>query len=280
MKTRNFSSCETCESYGSQSFKVYDLPCGIVTRPDPENTNTHCMVFVLSGRLSVKNSEIDEFVCEKGQILLLMRNKDYRIEVLEEARVVALCFVTSFQVCEKMKFKDAKAVLDSMQYKFCSLEIREPMRLALESILYYLNDCIGCGHWQRAKQTEFFVIFWNYYTLEEICQFFYPVINKEIGFHSKVIANSTKAKTVIELAALCGYKLQTFNKLFAKCFQHTSPYQWMLQQNAPLIKARLLDKTVSIKTVMSEFGFTDQSYFNTFCKRQFGATAAQIRNGK
>lgn len=274
MKICNTTICETCDSQDYQSFKLLEFPCGKVSIP---KKIADSLIFVISGRLSVTAEGQEEFFCGTDESILLIRDKKYDVRALEDAKLLVLSFVTSYQICDKMGFKDAKHILDSTQYKFHSLAIKKPMKLMLESILYYLEDNITCGYWQKAKLLEFFVIYWNYYTLEEICHFFYPIINKEIGFRTKVMTNCAKAKTVKELASLCGYSLTSFNKLFLEHFQNSSPYKWMLQQNAPLIKARLLDKTVPIKTIAAEFGFTDQSHLNRYCKRYFSATALQVR---
>lgn len=277
MKICNTAACKSCDSSDSQKFKLMEFPCGRIARPKKVADR---LIFIISGRLSIRAEGQDEFLCGKDEVLLLIRDRNYEVTVLEDARLIVFSFITSYQVCDKMGIRDAKHILDSIKYKFHSLPIKEPMKLMLESVLFYLNDNIACAYWQRAKQLEFFVVYWNYYTLEEICHFFYPVIHKDIGFHSKVMANCAKAKTVIELAELCGYGLTTFNKLFKEHFQHSSPYKWMLQQNAPLIKARLLDKTAPIKTIVTEFGFIDQPHLNKYCKRYFNATPLQIRNGK
>lgn len=276
MKVCNTAACKTCESFDSQSFKFLEFPCGRINRPKKAADR---LIFIMSGKLSVKAEGSEEFFCGKDEVILLIRGKDYEVTVLAEAQLLVLSFVTSYQICDKMGIRDAKHILDTVNYKFHSLPIKEPMKLMIESILYYLKDDVTCGYWHKAKSLEFFVVYWNYYTLEDICHFFYPIINKDIGFHSKVMAHCTKAKTVVELADLCGYSLTTFNKLFKEHFQHSAPYKWMLQQNAPLIKARLLDKTAPIKTIVAEFSFTDQSHFNRYCKRYFNATPAQIRNG-
>lgn len=277
MKVCNTASCESCNSYGSQSFKVMEYSIGkMINIP---NKDTDCLLYILSGKLSIIPNDAEEYILETNRILLLIRNQKYSIEILEDTKILVHTFVTSYQVCDRMTLKDVKHILDSIQYKFYSIEIKEPMKMILDTILYYLKDNINCCYWQRAKNLDFFVIYWNYYTLDEICNFFYPIINKDICFHTKVMANFTKAKTVTELAKLCGYSLPTFNKLFAEHFQNISPYQWMLQQNASLIKARLFDKTVPIKNIVAEFGFIDQSYFNKFCKRFFGGTALQVRKG-
>lgn len=276
MKICNTKACETCKSHASQSFKLLEFSSGKITR---SKKTVDCLIFILKGRLLVQAEDQDDFLCDEGEVILLIRDKKYEFTVLEDAKLLAHSFVTSYQICDKMRIREAKDVLDSIDYKFNSLPIKKPMTLMLESVLCYLKDDVTCGYWQKAKQLEFFVIFWNYYTLKDICHFFYPVINKDIGFHSKVMANCSQAKTVIELAELCGYSLTTFNKLFKEHFQYPSPYKWMLQQNAPLIRSRLLDKTVPIKTIATEFGFTDQTHLNRYCKRYFDATALQIRNG-
>lgn len=275
MKVCKTMICNTCDSQDSQSFKLLKFSCGKIFRP---KSTADRLIFVLSGRLSVKVDGQQEFFCRKDEVILLIRDKKYEVTVLEDVKLLAFSFVTSYQICDKMGFKDAKPILDSIDYKVGTLPVKEPMKLMLDSVLYYLKDNIICGYWQKAKQLELFVIFWNYYTLEDICHFFYPLINKDMGFHTKVMANYPKAKTVIELAQLCGYSLTTFNKLFKKYFQSSSPYKWMLQQNAPQIKVRLLDKRVPIKTVAAEFGFTDQSHLNRYCKRYFNSTSLQIRN--
>lgn len=276
MKICNTTACKTCKSHDSRSFKLLEFPCGRIPRPRKVADR---LIFVISGRLSVKTTGQEIFCCGKDQVILLVRDKKYDVTVLEDAKLLILSFVTTYQICDKMGLRDAKYILDSVDYKFHSLPIRKPMKLMIESVLYYLKDNLTCGYWQKAKQLEFFVIYWNYYSLEEICLFFYPIINKDIGFYSKVIENCTKAKTVKELAELCGYSLTKFNKLFNEQFQITTPYKWMLQQNAPQIKAKLLDKSTPIKIIVAEFGFTDQSHLNRYCKRYFNATPLQIRNG-
>ena len=65
-------------------------------------------------------------------------------------------------------------------------------------------------------------------------------------------------------------------KLFTKHFD-VPPYRWMLQQKSAKIKNRLLDKTVPIKAIAAEFGFTDQSHLNAYCKQYLNATPLQIR---
>lgn len=276
MKICNTTACKTCDSNDSQSFKFMEFPCGRINRPKKVADR---LIFIISGRLSIRAEGQVEFFCGNDEVILLIRDKKYDVTVLEDAKLIVMSFVTSYQICDNMSIRDAKHILDSIKYKFHSLPIKEPMKLILESVSYYLNDNVNCGYWQKAKMLEFFVIYWNYYSLEDICRFFYPVINKDIGFHTKVMANCAKAKTVIELSKLCGYSLTTFNKLFKEHFQHSSPYKWMLQQNAPMIKMRLFDKTVPIKTIVTEFGFIDQSHLNRYCKRYFNATPLQIRNG-
>lgn len=275
MKMYNTHSCEACESNDSQSFKLLSFPCGTIPYPKKKADR---LIFVISGRLSVTPKSEEPYLCNKDEVFLLVRDKTYDVVVEEEAQLLVLSFVASYQICDRMGVRDAMQLLDSIDYKFHTLFVKKPLKTLINSVLCYLDDNISCGYWQKAKRLEMFVVYWNYYTMEEITRFFYPVINKDIGFHSKVMAHGMKARTVTELASLCGYSLTTFNKLFKENFEHTSPYKWMLQQNVPLVRARLLDRTIPIKNIATEFGFIDQSHLNRYCKRYLNATPFQIRN--
>ena len=114
--------------------------------------------------------------------------------------------------------------------------------------MYYLEQGACCNHLYDAKAIEISVIYRLFYPAEELARFFYPVLYKDLAFDTLVRRNYEHAKTVQELANLCGYSLPNFKKLFTKHFD-VPPYRWMLQQKSAKIKNRLLDKTVPIKAI-------------------------------
>ena len=167
--------------------------------------------------------------------------------------------------------------MKSLKYQFNTLEMVTPMLDFVKSVLFYLDHKIYCDYLQESKAVEIFIIYRFFYTSKELAHFFYPVLYKDLSFDTLVRTSFNKAKTVQELASLCGYSLSKFKGVFVRHFG-IPPYQWMQQQKISKIKASLLDKTIPIKTIAYEYGFVDQSHLNAFCKKYLNATPLQIRN--
>ena len=54
----------------------------------------------------------------------------------------------------------------------------------------------------------------------------------------------------------------------------------MQEQMAHQLKGKLMKKEIPFKQIMFEFRFTTTSHFITFCRKHFGGTPTEIRNGK
>lgn len=108
------------------------------------------------------------------------------------------------------------------------------MRRFAESVMYYLEQGRAVTTCMMRKPLKF-----QLYTVvlpaEDWQRFFYPVLYKDLAFDTLVRRNYEHAKTVQELANLCGYSLPNFKKLFTKHFD-VPPYRWMLQQKSAKIK--------------------------------------------
>ena len=152
-----------------------------------------------------------------------------------------------------------------------------PMQQCVDSVMFYLDNNINCDYLHKSKAVEISTIFRFFYTAEETANFFYPVLYKDLSFDTLVRKNYKQAKTIQELADLCGYSLSKFKQTFNKHFG-ISPYQWMQQQKLSKLKLDLANKAIPFKTIILEHGFVDQSHLNVFCKRYLNATPSQIRN--
>lgn len=268
-------SCEGCASHCSKSDKSFRYTRFSKGQEIHISQHDNHLIFVLSGKLSVQNKG-SEYLCQQNQMVLLANTEVYRVAAVENGDMLMLNFMVNQQICDSMGIKDVKRILDVIEYQFITLDCNAQIQTYLTTMVKFLKDDIHCKHLHTPKMTELFIIFHFYYSIEDICRFFYPIIYKDIGFNSAVLANYDQAKNVQELADLCGYGLSNFKKVFATHFGLT-PYQWILQQKVSKVKARLMDKSVPLKTVAMELGFADQSHLNKYCKRYFNATPLQIR---
>lgn len=241
-------------------------------------SNENRLLFILSGAFTVTSKEVDKFKCNSDQIVLLMGDCCCQLEIISPVKALILNFFSSIQVCDKIARNDVNSLLDGINYQFNVLDMRGPMMESMHSIVRYIHEGVQCMYLHRSKQTELFVLFRHYYSLLEVSTFFYKTIRNDISFRSLVMRNYMHAKNVEELAALCGYGLSNFKRIFKKNFNE-SPYRWMLQQLANRIYEKLLDRNVPIKAIVAQFNFSDQSHFTTYCKRFLGGTPMQVREG-
>lgn len=277
MQVKNdFDDCNYCSSNDSNTYRrfykhQFEQQEEISLPPE-----RGYILFILEGQIKLKDTK-DIHLCKTNQMILLGYTHKYSITALTKGTILVLSFTTHYHVCVNLNAERIWRAMNSLTYKFNTLEMNFPMLEFVKSIMFYLDHKIYCDYLQESKAVEIFIIYRFFYTSEELANFFYPVLYKDLSFDTLVRTNCEKAKTVQDLANLCGYNLSKFKKLFTTHFG-ISPYQWMQQQKTSIIKARLLDKSVPIKSIAYEFGFVDQSHLNTFCKKYLKATPLQIRN--
>ena len=234
------------------------------------------ILFILEGDIKIED-ENDTHICGANQMILLGYNHKYHIIALTKGIMMILNFTTHYHVCVNINAERIWRTMKTLTYKFNTLKMETPMLDFVKSVMFYLDHEINCNYLHESKAVEIFIIYRFFYTSNELAHFFYPVIYKDLSFDTLVRTKYSQAKTVEELAVLCGYSLSKFKKVFARHFG-ISPYQWMQQQKISKIKAGLLDKTIPIKSIAYESGFVDQSHLNAFCKKYLNATPLQIRN--
>lgn len=238
------------------------------------NNKSNRLFLILSGSFIItKNAK--EYLCKTNEMAIIMANKHYNTTFVEDTEVMALSYDTISHVCENDS-EEIKSILHNIKYEFCTLEMVPEVIDFSKSLKHYLEDSIKCYYISVSKHIEAFVLFKHYYSIHDVCRFFYPSIHKETSFFNIVMANNTNVNTASELAEACGYKSSNFRRLFKIHFGE-SPYQWMLKQKAPLIKEQLLNSNIPIKKIVIDFGFADQSHLNSFCKRFFNMTPLEVR---
>ena len=275
---KGLDDCKFCSSNGKSTqrrFEKHRFAQGSTISLSPKAGH---LLFILEGEIKVEDEE-SSYTCGVNQMVLIGYNNKYRITSLAKGRMMILNFTTHYHVCVNISAERIWNTIKTLKYKFNTLEMVPPMQQFVESVMFYLDNKINCDYLHKSKAVEISTIFRFFYTAEETANFFYPVLYKDLSFDTLVRKNYKQAKTIQELADLCGYSLSKFKQTFTKHFG-ISPYQWMQQQKISKLKADLANKTIPFKTITFEHGFVDQSHLNAFCKRYLNATPSQIRNNK
>lgn len=235
------------------------------------------LVFYLKGEALVSCNQFVNVLTKEGEMIFLPRSSDCKGEAQTDVELIVLAFDNPVMLCDRVAMESLSPIASTIKYKFEPIELRPMVREFLKLLKKYLRDGLNCSSLHDIKQKELFLLMRTQYTKEECAQFFYHLIGKCLDFKSKVMTYYPRAKTAEELANLCGYERTTFQRLFKEHFGQ-SPYQWILKQMSNHIYGKLLDKTIPIKQIVEDFGFSSQAHFTLYCKKYFKNTPSEVRN--
>ena len=237
-----------------------------------EDKTDYFLFFILDGEIKVSKDNTDSWTAKQHEMFLVYEG--VKVECMMP--VTLIFFTTDHPGCKGSELLHRlSSVCEKIDYRFRSAEVRKELVLFLILMKSYLVDGIVCGHLQETKQEEFFTLLYNYYTMVELAELFYPVItNKNRDFKKLVTAHCLRARSIGELIEFCGYDPHYFKKTFAEIY-HMPVYQWMQIQKEEHIKYRLMDVNVNLKELMAEVGFESPSHFNKFCQKWLGMSPTQ-----
>lgn len=129
----------------------------------------------------------------------------------------------------------------------------------LKLLIGYLKDGANCVHfmkqsWKSCSGTYSFIIL-------KRNKFPFPsYIGEWAWIQKKVLDNYRNARTVKELARLCGSSLSTFNRKFLKEFREPAS-EWLQKQINTIIKYKLADEDIPIGNIADELHFLHMPNF-------------------
>lgn len=77
-------------------------------------------------------------------------------------------------------------------------------------------------HYHQIKRDELFLYLRAGYTKEELAQFFYPILGRDLDFKDFILTNSRKIFDVKDFATQANMSLSTFNRRFKETFNDTA----------------------------------------------------------
>ncbi|RHE93492.1 AraC family transcriptional regulator [Bacteroides intestinalis] len=243
------------------------------------NTNDNYMLFVLSGEIKMTFGKFQNKIFEGGEMFFLPRNMSFLGTVIKPSHIALLKYNGTKFECMEDRIRLLIKKKAEGNYSWDKVSLKPELRQCVEELIHYRKHGLSCNHIYLVKSQEIYLIFKHFYTDEERIQVYYPFIGQDPNFSESVMSNYMYAKTAEELAARLGYGIKTFRELFKENFGET-PYKWMQKQMAQQLKSRLMKKEIPFKQIMLEFRFTTTSHFITFCRKHFGGTPTEIRNGK
>ena len=268
MKLLNLSEHRSCFNYqlnfasGFTRYKLAAQECGQV-----DNDSCFCILFLLKGELLVDIGQEHHISLLRNRMLLIPQREENRIKSVVPAECLLLFWNKQITAS-----RDKLGERDN-----CILLIRKPLLHVLRQLLIYLDAGLLCRHMHILKQQEIILVLRGFYTKPELASFFSGTSGVGRKFEDFVLENYRKVKSVKEFASLCCVSERSFNRKFQDCFNQ-SPYQWMQERKAEIVREKVCDPDVAFREIAMEFGFSSPAHLTCYCKRLFGLTPTELRS--
>ena len=240
-------------------------------------TEFNLIIFIISGKISIINSNT-ETIFESNSMILLPIGDSYQIKIINSAEILFYSFNYSNLIDISISINMFSNTIQPKDNLILSLNFGSIVNSFLSLICNLKKNNIDCfqnKELYKLKQQEFFILINILYTKNELAQFFSPILNQSLGFKEKVLLHHKDARTVTELAKLCGYEQRDFTRKFVRYFR-ILPYKWMLNHMVDQV-IRLLKTNKTFKEIMYECRFSSPAHLTKFCKNYIGRTPTEIR---
>ncbi len=237
------------------------------------------ILFFLDGDLTLGMNG-NELNIHAGEMFFLSAGDTYFIQINGDLDLIYFPFDLYCSISEGVNMQN---LLSSMPNEnslntglpYC-LPFRKSIRQFLALMEEYLNDHLYTEEIYKIKISELIVLLRSLYAPHELALFFSSVVGNDLVFMEMVSSNYHRFNTVESLAQYTCYSTSGFTKKFHRVF-HESPYQWMLRKKAQKILSDIKLSGKTFKEISMEYGFSSQSHFYLFCKKQYNASPSFIR---
>lgn len=230
---------------------------------------------MLKGELLINSDEYPGTTLKSKQCILQAIGSKIEMLALTEVEYICYWFTELPQPCEKHHKEIMERSEDPLTYT--PLMANAKLQRLLYDLVDYLKDPFPlCGKYVDIKCQELVFILINYYPLQQISAFFYPVSIYTESFQYFIIQNYDKVKNVEEFAHLGGYTTTTFRRLFKNMYG-VPVYEWILSKKREGILNDLQNTRQRISVISARYGFDSLSHFAHFCKDSFGDTPRSLR---
>ena len=236
------------------------------------------IVFIMKGRLecTLRNSPDKEL--QKGQFIFLSAGQQIQYNALTDSLLLILRLTASIHLCHMYSIEKLYSEMNGVEKpeSLFALDINARLQRFAEGLTETWEDGLKCRYYFLAEITKALTMIRVYYSKEDLCRFFFPVLSPDTAFAEYVQLHHLQYRNVKELAKSMNMTPQQFSRRFTGIFKQP-PYEWMLQERARLIYSEICVSDKPFKEIANDFGFSLQENFIRFCRTSFGAIPSVIR---
>jgi AraC-like DNA-binding protein len=245
----------------------------------------NAMLFIMEGR--VECAVRGAVACEArwGQILFIPIRSCYQFHALRNTEILIIRLFQPMRLCESFRIEslyDEKRQDTEEKYAlqlkrgFSTLEIHPSLWDFLKNLRRSVADGLKCKRYFELAVEQFFILLRCYYHREELYDFLYMVLSKNVVFSEYIRLRWMNFKTVKDMADSMCLAPKYFTRKF-KTILGENPHRWMEKNRARHIYKELTLTDKALKQIAAENGFESMSQFTQFVKRALGHTPIEIK---
>lgn len=256
-------------------FELKTFSKGTIVHNDDSNINY--LIYCQSGHARISSTLFHNEILCAGEIMFVPRQSECAGTALSDVTL----FVHKFNntVCKAenciLSYLYNHRRADNKIY-CCKLTAPNSLQGLMSSVESYITDETHDLPIWHLKHKELIWWFTRYFQTDELRSFFHPMTDEKVPFKSLILTHYRRANNTEEFAALCGYGISTFRRLFKQEFE-VSVYQWLIGKRAENIRYKLSQSYIPFTDIIDEFNFSSPQHFSSFCKQYLGDTPGNLR---
>lgn len=296
-KSGNLSCSAMLEEAGI-SFELLELWKGDEVRLKMFTNTT--LVFVMSGQIVISYNDFKNREVKAREIILLPPGCTLNRIAKDDCKLLYCTFYKQVDFCNRYSLESLSEYCKGYTYDFHTLNMVEMIYRHLDLLLLTLNNSVSCSsqgnvvtsehpckyllpnskcsYINELKRQELLLMLFSYYNKEDLAQFFYPVLCRDMDFRFFVLSHSLTVTRLEDFARLMHCSVSTFERRFREHFDEPA-YHWLQRHKSIHILHDIRMTNKSFFDLSVEFSFSSQAHFSKFCKKQYGNTPSEIRAG-
>lgn len=242
-----------------------------------QRSDRNFFLFLMKGELLVNSQEYAGIMMHSGEFILQPIGSKFELLAMTDVECVYYHFNQPELFCDHRFDYIMKEVPAPLI--FSPLKIKSELQSFLEGSRSYLGEDKVCRELLSFKRKELAFVLGHYYSDYELASLVHSLSEYTSSFHYFILQNYKKVKTVEDFAQLGGYTVSTFRRIFNTVF-HEPVYEWMQARRKENLLYDLHHTKDSISEICYKYGFESLPHFSNFCKKNFGQSPRNLRNGE
>ncbi|MDR0420271.1 MAG: helix-turn-helix domain-containing protein [Prevotellaceae bacterium] len=246
----------------------------------PESSQIR-LFFVQKGSCAFFCAKHFDVLLETGSVVLVPPQNKCIISVKNNIQLIIVSLTVDLNFCNDLPFEslmeiDVKKKHSNKNDDIVSLKTNKIISNYLKLLRQCMSNNVKGDEFFKIKQKELLYYFGEFYTKEELSEFFSPILTSDMAFSKMVYQICERIHSVTGIAKEMNYSLSGFKKRFSRVFK-MSAYKWLCEAKGQRLFHEITCSRKTFTQLSYDFGFSSPAHMNNFCRKMFGDTPGGLR---